>query len=263
MDTFQPRRKKTAAERRAQRLRSEGRVMQQIFKCLNEVSSHRGGELTRLGQIMVSTLKSGGDHLQPKTDVISSPSMENGDHAEQIVLQFPEFYWIELPVWQHAEISHPELHEQTVAPIRSILKHTKAADSVPYTYTASAMPCSVVSDAYATVTLAPLVVRGSSSSACGNPSGSRIAVSPERMHTEDGEIQYVYLGKTRAPSVKSFQALCKKFSKAQLRWMIGRCEHIFAQPKPLEPHLTWACGIAAVVNNSVGYIASANTRDAG
>ena len=44
------RRKKTAAERRAQRARAEGRRLQHVLLALNEVHSHRGGCLTKLGK---------------------------------------------------------------------------------------------------------------------------------------------------------------------------------------------------------------------
>ena len=42
-------RKKTAAERRAQRLRADGRRLQHALAALNEVHNHRGGQLTKFG----------------------------------------------------------------------------------------------------------------------------------------------------------------------------------------------------------------------
>ena len=45
-------RKKTASERRAQRLRAEGRRIQHALSALNEVHSHRGGQLTKFGYLL-------------------------------------------------------------------------------------------------------------------------------------------------------------------------------------------------------------------
>ena len=44
-----PRRRKTAAERRAQRHRSEARFLQRALNGLNDLQAHRGGTLTRVG----------------------------------------------------------------------------------------------------------------------------------------------------------------------------------------------------------------------
>ena len=49
-------RKKSAAERRAQRLRSEGRRLQQALAALNEVHIHRGGQLTKFGRALREAL---------------------------------------------------------------------------------------------------------------------------------------------------------------------------------------------------------------
>ena len=45
-------RKKTASERRAQRLRAEGRRIQHALSVLDEVHSHRGGQRTKLGYLL-------------------------------------------------------------------------------------------------------------------------------------------------------------------------------------------------------------------
>ena len=51
-DANRMQRKKTASERRAQRLRAEGRRIQHTLSALNEVLSHRGGQLTKFGQCL-------------------------------------------------------------------------------------------------------------------------------------------------------------------------------------------------------------------
>eukprot|EP00929_Paragymnodinium_shiwhaense_P072580 TRINITY_DN36841_c0_g1_i2.p1 TRINITY_DN36841_c0_g1~~TRINITY_DN36841_c0_g1_i2.p1 ORF type:complete len:299 (-),score=17.75 TRINITY_DN36841_c0_g1_i2:25-831(-) len=64
------RRKKSAAERRSQRLRAEGRRMAHMATCLEEVRSHRGGQLSRLGSILLSALQSAtpSSEVQPVLD---------------------------------------------------------------------------------------------------------------------------------------------------------------------------------------------------
>ena len=49
-------RKKTASERRAQRLRAEGRRLQHVLCALNEVHVHRGGQLTNFGNVLREVL---------------------------------------------------------------------------------------------------------------------------------------------------------------------------------------------------------------
>jgi hypothetical protein len=49
-------RKKSASERRAQRLRAEGRRLQHTLLALHEVHSHRGGRLTRFGVALRAAL---------------------------------------------------------------------------------------------------------------------------------------------------------------------------------------------------------------
>ena len=51
------RRKKTAGERRAQRLRSDARFLQRILRALDEVSHHRGSCASRLGTALQTALK--------------------------------------------------------------------------------------------------------------------------------------------------------------------------------------------------------------
>ena len=73
-----------------------------------------------------------------------------------------------------------------------------------------------------------------------SPEGS--VASGDTYGTDDEKIRFVYLGKTKAPSVKSFQPLYKKFSDDQLQWMADMYEAITAMPTCPEPHLAWACG---------------------
>ena len=84
------RRKKTAAERRAQRHRSEARFLQRALSGLNDVHSHRGGTLTRFGYALreaLTHLSSGvgvppsslfgpsvPDAVTPCPDAVSAPS---------------------------------------------------------------------------------------------------------------------------------------------------------------------------------------------
>ena len=60
-----PRRKKSAADRRAQRLHAEGRLMQHMLKCLSYIGSHRGCKLSKLGEVLANTLQPDRDALQP------------------------------------------------------------------------------------------------------------------------------------------------------------------------------------------------------
>ena len=50
------RRRKTAAERRAQQLRSDGRTMLRVASMLSGISSHRGNELGRVGRALQQAL---------------------------------------------------------------------------------------------------------------------------------------------------------------------------------------------------------------
>ena len=59
------RRKKTAAERRAQRLRSEGRRLQHAFGALHAVHTHRGGQLSPLGRALMQCLQQVADNHCP------------------------------------------------------------------------------------------------------------------------------------------------------------------------------------------------------
>ena len=70
-----PRRKKTAAERRAQRHRSDARLLQRALIGLNDVHAHRGGTLTRFGWALRESLLrlSGASGLPPSPAV--SPSV--------------------------------------------------------------------------------------------------------------------------------------------------------------------------------------------
>ena len=51
------RRRKTAAERRAQRDRAVGRVFQRLVRWFKSVQAHRGGELTRLAEELLQALE--------------------------------------------------------------------------------------------------------------------------------------------------------------------------------------------------------------
>ena len=66
------RRRKTAAERRAQRHRSEARFLQRALNGLNDVHAHRGGTLTRFGLALRDALSC----LSRGTEVPPSPAVE-------------------------------------------------------------------------------------------------------------------------------------------------------------------------------------------
>jgi hypothetical protein len=55
------RRKKTAAERRQQRVRAEGRRLQHAIGAMHAVHSHRGGQLTSLGNALLQALQQMGE----------------------------------------------------------------------------------------------------------------------------------------------------------------------------------------------------------
>ena len=65
-----PRRKKTSAERRAQRQRSEARFLQRALSGLNDVHLHRGGTLTRFAFALRQALS----HLSSCDEVLPSCS---------------------------------------------------------------------------------------------------------------------------------------------------------------------------------------------
>jgi len=54
--SYPPRRKKTAAERRAQYDRAHGRAIQAVVKSLQAVQSHRGGQLSSQGRVLLDAL---------------------------------------------------------------------------------------------------------------------------------------------------------------------------------------------------------------
>ena len=56
LDAIPAQRKKTASERRAQRLRAEGRRLQHVLCALNEVHVHRGGQLSKFGNVLREVL---------------------------------------------------------------------------------------------------------------------------------------------------------------------------------------------------------------
>ena len=68
------RRKKSAAERRAQRHRSEARFLQRALNGLNDVHAHRGGTLTRFGWALRESLSrfSSGTEVPPSTSFVPS-----------------------------------------------------------------------------------------------------------------------------------------------------------------------------------------------
>ena len=74
-----PRRKKTAAERRAQRQRSEARFLQRALSGLNDVHLHRGGTLTRFGFALRQALS----HLSSCDEVL--PSCFEGPSTPYVV----------------------------------------------------------------------------------------------------------------------------------------------------------------------------------
>ena len=74
LDATPSQRKKTASERRAQRLRAEGRRLQHVLSALNEVHSHRGGQLTKFGIVLRDALMQ-----------LKEPSSQRGGHKQDAV----------------------------------------------------------------------------------------------------------------------------------------------------------------------------------
>ena len=70
-DATPTQRKKTASERRAQRLRAEGRRLQHVLGALNEVHLHRGGQLTKFGNVLREVLLK-----------LHAPSSQRFDHEQ-------------------------------------------------------------------------------------------------------------------------------------------------------------------------------------
>ena len=61
-----PRRKKTAAERRQQRHRAEGRVVTHLLRCLRSVAEHRGGRLPSVGSALLAALAQEQEQFRPQ-----------------------------------------------------------------------------------------------------------------------------------------------------------------------------------------------------
>ena len=90
MSSLLPRRKKSAADRRAQRLRAEGRLMQHMLKCLSDIGSHRGCKLSRLGEVLANTLQFDTAHdTEPETDE-QPTAVQTSRRIEPLVMQYPE-----------------------------------------------------------------------------------------------------------------------------------------------------------------------------
>eukprot|EP00928_Gymnodinium_smaydae_P074017 TRINITY_DN57102_c0_g1_i1.p1 TRINITY_DN57102_c0_g1~~TRINITY_DN57102_c0_g1_i1.p1 ORF type:complete len:378 (+),score=39.09 TRINITY_DN57102_c0_g1_i1:153-1286(+) len=64
---FPPRRRKTAAERRAQYLRAEGRCVQTLLRAFEAINTHRGGKLSAVGRAFLSGLSDSSSQC-PKSD---------------------------------------------------------------------------------------------------------------------------------------------------------------------------------------------------
>jgi len=63
------RRKKSALERREQRLRAEGRTIQQLIRSLAPLQSHRGGQASQLGAALAAVSATPSHTTQPSTTV--------------------------------------------------------------------------------------------------------------------------------------------------------------------------------------------------
>jgi uncharacterized protein (UPF0335 family) len=70
---------RTARERREQRLRAEARTAQRLLKALDLIASHRGCQLSRLGNAMRSALRVPGDQVPAADDVPSDDWFANVD----------------------------------------------------------------------------------------------------------------------------------------------------------------------------------------
>jgi hypothetical protein len=75
------RRRKSAAERRAQKLRSEGRLVARLLKAFSDIEHHRGGANSRLGSALWSTLR-GEPRAAHEND---SVGVDNKVHEEAII----------------------------------------------------------------------------------------------------------------------------------------------------------------------------------
>ena len=64
MDTFPPRPRRSAAERRAQVLRAEGRVVQRLLSAQSALSAHRGCRQSLLGSALADALHAHDSHVE-------------------------------------------------------------------------------------------------------------------------------------------------------------------------------------------------------
>ena len=122
------RRRKTAAERRAQRHRSEARFLQRALNGLNDVHAHRGGTLTRFGLALresLSRLSSGTEVPPPPADGTSVPAFS--PHLDACSPPFHDGSAVEPSVVAHSFckstdaknglVAFPEVAENVDAPV--------------------------------------------------------------------------------------------------------------------------------------------------
>ena len=87
-DATPTQRKKTASERRAQRLRAEGRRLQHVLGALNEVHVHRGGQLTKFGNVLREVLMKlhgpSSQRVVNEQDVLAVSIFEGSDVSESV-----------------------------------------------------------------------------------------------------------------------------------------------------------------------------------
>lgn len=76
------RRRKSAAERRAQRVRAHGRLCQHLIKSLDGINQHRGGKCSRLGEALLHLLR------RPSVDAHAPPGVPHAGPADPDALPF-------------------------------------------------------------------------------------------------------------------------------------------------------------------------------
>ena len=118
--SYRPRPRRTAAERRAQAQRAQGRVVQSLLRGFQELGSHRGCRPTRLGAALAAALGHGEAFAPPPERPLPTQSSEtqSGQPAEEASIQTENLNVVE-PPWDIQAEAPTTVEEPEAAPAHS------------------------------------------------------------------------------------------------------------------------------------------------
>ena len=121
-------RKKTAAERRAQRLRAEGRRFQHALSALHEVHQHRGGQLTKFGNALRDAIMQVAETPTQRTGNDQGTGDEHGDaNVHHTTAMSPTAPSTPPPAPPQSDVANPYGGWQPSAPV--VMMPATAADN--------------------------------------------------------------------------------------------------------------------------------------